>query len=251
LGNTPVTVDLLPYTGLGPGQGSYDFQVIYNGRTSATWRQDIAVDPLIVFRTTKVTSTYVGNAYYYNGGWQLFSSPSELMGGTENISPYGTKTADFKFGGTSGTYPTYTFYITGCDLTVGPPLFTITATAGDDGSVTPAEVTSVNSGGSQTYTITPNTGYHVADVLVDNSSVGAVTSYPFTNVTTNHTISASFEIDTYQLTVSSTTGGLISAPSSSPVTVDYGVATTITAAASPGYTFSGWTVVHQLPLHQT
>ena len=42
------------------------------------------------------------------------------------------------------------------------------------------------------FTITPDTGYHVADVLVDGASVGAVTSYPFTNVTANHTIAASF-----------------------------------------------------------
>ena len=40
------------------------------------------------------------------------------------------------------------------------------------------------------FTITPATGYHVADVLVDGSSVGARTSYTFTNVTANHTISA-------------------------------------------------------------
>ncbi len=36
IANTPATIDLLPYTGLGPGQGSYDFLVQYEGRTSAT-----------------------------------------------------------------------------------------------------------------------------------------------------------------------------------------------------------------------
>jgi hypothetical protein len=53
-------------------------------------------------------------------------------------------------------------------------------------------VTPVNYGATQAYTITPATGYHVADVLVDGVSAGAVTSYNFTNVTANHTISASF-----------------------------------------------------------
>ena len=70
----------------------------------------------------------------------------------------------------------------------------ITATSGANGSVTPAGVTVVSYGGSQTYTITPDSGYLILDVLVDGSSVGAVGSYPFTGVTANHTISASFAL---------------------------------------------------------
>ncbi len=54
----------------------------------------------------------------------------------------------------------------------------------------------MNYGASQTFTITPNTDYHVADVLVDGVSVGAVTSYTFSNVIANHTISASFALNT-------------------------------------------------------
>ena len=85
--------------------------------------------------------------------------------------------------------------------------YTITATAGANGSVTPAGVTTVNYGGSQSYAITPATGYHIADVLVDGSSVGAVTSYDFTNVTANHTISASFAINTYTITATAGANG--------------------------------------------
>ena len=47
-------------------------------------------------------------------------------------------------------------------------------------------------GSGQTYTITPAAGYKVADVLVDGKSVGALTTYTFTNVTASHTISATF-----------------------------------------------------------
>ncbi len=72
---------------------------------------------------------------------------------------------------------------------------TIAATAGTDGTITPAGTTTNNSGSSQSYTITANTGYHVADVLVDGGSVGAVSSYSFSNVTANHTISVSFAIN--------------------------------------------------------
>lgn len=70
--------------------------------------------------------------------------------------------------------------------------YNITATAGANGSISPNGSTSVNCGANQTYTITPDSGYAVDDVLVDGVSVGAVTSYTFNNVTDNHTISASF-----------------------------------------------------------
>jgi hypothetical protein len=73
-----------------------------------------------------------------------------------------------------------------------PPAFTITATAGANGSISPSGVVTVNSGDSKTFTITANTGYQIADVRVDGISAGAVSSYSFRNVTANHTISASF-----------------------------------------------------------
>jgi len=73
-----------------------------------------------------------------------------------------------------------------------PDTFTITATAGANGSISPSGVVTVSSGAGKTFTITANAGYQIADVLVDGSSVGAVSSYTFTNVTADHTISASF-----------------------------------------------------------
>jgi hypothetical protein len=70
--------------------------------------------------------------------------------------------------------------------------YTITATTGANGTIAPLGVTTVNYGSGQTYSITPNTGYHIADVLVDGGSVGAVGSYTFTNVTGNRTIRVDF-----------------------------------------------------------
>ena len=70
--------------------------------------------------------------------------------------------------------------------------YTITATAGEGGSITPAGEVSVKEGASQTFTITASEGYAIADVLVDGQSVGAVDSYTFENVTANHTIAALF-----------------------------------------------------------
>ena len=50
-------------------------------------------------------------------------------------------------------------------------------------------------GGSQTYSITPTLGYHVADVLIDGLSKGPVTTYTFSNIVANHTISATFSYE--------------------------------------------------------
>ena len=69
---------------------------------------------------------------------------------------------------------------------------TITASAGTGGSISPSGSTNVTHGGNQKYTITPDAGYEVADVIVDGKSVGAVTSYTFSNITQAHTITVTF-----------------------------------------------------------
>ena len=73
-----------------------------------------------------------------------------------------------------------------------PVYHTITASAGTGGSISPTGAYKVADGGSQAFTITPAANYLIHDVLVDGSSVGAVTTYPFTGVTGDHTIAASF-----------------------------------------------------------
>ena len=73
--------------------------------------------------------------------------------------------------------------------------YTITASAGTGGTIDPAGVVSVLPGASQSFNIAPNACYHVADVLVDGSSVGAVTTFAFDNIAASHTIDASFAPD--------------------------------------------------------
>lgn len=75
----------------------------------------------------------------------------------------------------------------------GVTAYTIEATAGSNGSISPSGKTAVVSGEDATFVITPDSGYRVADVLVDGKSVGAVRSYTFENVKANHTISVTFE----------------------------------------------------------
>jgi len=68
----------------------------------------------------------------------------------------------------------------------------LTASAGLNGSISPAGSFFRTRRASQTFTITPATGYHVSSVLVDGVSVGAVASYTLSNITASHTISATF-----------------------------------------------------------
>ncbi len=99
--------------------------------------------------------------------------------------------------------------------------FTVTASAGAGGSISPSGAQTLNAGSSASFTITPNTGYHIADVLVDGVSVGAVTSYQFSNLAAGHTIAASFAADqVVTLTVTSPNGGE-SLPAGIPVTVTW------------------------------
>ena len=70
--------------------------------------------------------------------------------------------------------------------------YTIKATAGAGGSISPSGNVSVREGGDQTFTITPDKGYAVANVKIDGKSIGAVKSYTFENVRSPHTIEAIF-----------------------------------------------------------
>ena len=85
---------------------------------------------------------------------------------------------------------------TGPAPTPTPKGHTISVTAGKGGAVSPKGQVSVTDGESMTFTITPDEGYEIREVKVDGTSVGAVESYTFTNVTGDHTIYAVFQVKT-------------------------------------------------------
>jgi hypothetical protein len=95
-----------------------------------------------------------------------------------------------------------------------PVLYSITATSDSNGTITPlgnppvSQASSgstiilsvtVNRGTSQSFTITPNAGYRVAEVKVDGVSVGSTGSFSFNNVTGNHVLSATFAVNAYSI----------------------------------------------------
>jgi len=75
-----------------------------------------------------------------------------------------------------------------------PLMHIITATAGNGGSISPSGPVAVIDGSSQSFTITPDVGNSIQDVAVDGVSQGAIGSYAFNNVTTDHTIVAYFTL---------------------------------------------------------
>jgi hypothetical protein len=120
--------------------------------------------------------------------------------------------------------------------------YTLTAGAGTNGSISPTGGINVNHGASQTFIITPNTGYRIAGVTVDGVAQGTPGSYSFSNVTAAHTIQATFAANpTYTLTVSKNgtgTGTVTNAPTGT--TFNAGTVVSLTAAADANSVFSGW-----------
>jgi len=148
-------------------------------------------------------------------------------------------------GGCSGTSLTSTVTMNGnvsVTATFTLKTYTITASAGANGSVSPSGTVAINYGANQTFTITPNTGYSIADVKVDGASVGKVSSHTFTNVTANHTLDASFTaIPSYTLTITKAGKGS-GTVTNNPTGTTFGAGTVVTLTATPNAnsTFGGW-----------
>ena len=197
--------------------------------------------------TAKTTYTITATA---GTGGSISPSGSTIMNQGVSQSYTITPNSGYKIasvtvdGASVGAVATYTFSNVSANHTIAATFsantYTITASAGTNGVITPSGTTTVNGGGSQTYTITPVTGYLIASVTVDGTSVGTVSSYTFSNVTANHTIAATFVIDPYTIAATAGTGGSIS-PSGS-VSVNYGASQSFTITPAANYKIASVTV---------
>ena len=111
--------------------------------------------------------------------------------------------------------------------------YTITASAGANGTISPSGAITIKHGRSITFTFTPIAHYHVGDVLVDGVSVGAPTSYTLSSVTASHTISVSFAIDVYPVNVVLSGLGTVTR-SPNQAGIPYHSILTLTAVMRPG-----------------
>ena len=163
IGTKTYTLTILRNSGTGGEATSYTLTFDTNGGS--------AIAPITQDYGTAITApadpTKTG---YTFAGWTP-AIPTTMP--AENL----TVTAQWRYngGGSSG----YSYY-------------TIKATAGTGGSISPSGSVSVREGRDQTFTITPDKGYAVSNVKIDGKSIGAVKSYTFENVRRTHTIEVIF-----------------------------------------------------------
>jgi hypothetical protein len=213
---------------MGPSISNYTFSYVYSDHT--------------------ITAFFTANYNYVL--WATCSSGGAISPYGGVAAPYGTdqtftffpetgyRLADVLVDGISvGLVDSYTFTYVFTDHSIiavfAPDGHTITASAGYGGTILPSGGVTVTGGADQTFDITPWPGYHILDVTLDGVSLGPVTSYTIQNVTADHTIQASFIINTYTITVSAGPGGTISPPG--PVTVTWGAYQTFIITPNPGY----------------
>ncbi len=112
--------------------------------------------------------------------------------------------------------------------------YTISSSAGANGGITPSGSTAILQGNDQTYAISANSGFVVDNVLIDGAPVGAMTSYTFTDVSANHTISATFKsVPPQTITASAGANGSISP--SGAVSVNAGTNQTFIISPNNGF----------------
>jgi len=98
--------------------------------------------------------------------------------------------------------------------------YKINTSASSNGRILPSGPVEVYSGSSQTFTIEPNQGHKIKDVKIDGTSVGAASSYTFTNVTQDHTIEATFEKEKKTTVIILKIGSAIMTVNGNPIKLD-------------------------------
>ncbi|GAB4365163.1 MAG: hypothetical protein Kow0042_04240 [Calditrichia bacterium] len=201
-------------TGQDIGNGKYFYPNYYSDHLAL-----FVGPPPVTPQFTLTASTGANGSISPSGAVVVFQGDDQ----TFTMTPIaGYEVADVLVDGVSvGAVSNYTFTNVTADHTIHatfqPQTFTITASAGAGGSISPTGAVPVTGGTDQTFTITPNTGYHVLDVLVDGVSVGALSIYTFGNVNADHTISASFALNVYNISAAAGSGGSITPAGNVPV----------------------------------
>ena len=174
--------DLLTFEGLAVGLG--DFTANGTNYTYTLQNDSGATSTLVTAVSGNGGSVSINGQDLSTGGSATVAIPNS--GTTDIVVKIGTKTYTLTILRNSGTggnegggSSSYSYY-------------TIKATAGAGGSISPSGNVSVREGRDQTFTITPDKGYAVSNVKIDGKSIGAVKSYTFENVRRTHTIEVIF-----------------------------------------------------------
>lgn len=214
-----------------------------------------------------------GGFYYKDKGRRFYIEASCNKGGT--VEPMGRIRVDqgssmaFSFAPNSGNEvkkvvvdgvekpatKSYAFANVQSDHTLyvefGKALPKITASAGEGGMISPNGEIAVEYNTDKSFTITPNDGYNIKDVIVDDVSQGAITSYTFRYVRSAHTIRSEFEKKTNVISASVSAGGKVetSGPAgkqtvtgSADIPVPYGETQSFSILPDAGYSVASVTV---------
>lgn len=156
---------------------------------------------------TITASATSGGTITPNGNVSVNSGSNQTFAFTPNI---GFKIDSVIVDGTNaGNVTSYTF----TNVTVAHLIkvyfsvlkFTISVTAGSNGTISPSGNLNVNYGDSARFIFTPNSGHKIDSVIVNNVSVGQVSFYTFKNITTNQSLKVVFAKTTW-------VGGLTNMP---------------------------------------
>ena len=244
--NSPSSTDTPVITKVtqGSAQDTVEIPATIAGRAIATVTENVfddSVECVIVPDGTEVSVPYsVGKITYQkdengtititevipgrdnNGENKLVSIP-ETIGGSEPVMSDDAK-EDMQ------DIPHTHHYVCGiCEIcNYSKAVYTIVATAGEHGSISPQGVVSVTEGESKSFTIVPAEGYEIDTITVDGNIVQVMTTYTFTDVQENHTIEAAFKQESQTPVV--TAPSITTQPGNA--TVKVGETATFTIAAS-------------------
>ena len=208
-----VTVDgtAVPASALND-DGTYTFANVSKSHTISVSFKPVVVPPV----TYTVTATAGANGTISPSGATSVTTGANQ---TFTVTPSaGYKVATVLVDGVAATLTnnayTFTDVLAAHTIAVtfaatAPTAYTINATAGAGGTITPSGATSVTAAANQTFTVTPSAGYKVATVLVDGAAATLTNgAYTFTNVTATHTIAVTFAVDVQKCSLTLSLSGL-------------------------------------------
>jgi type IV pilus assembly protein PilY1 len=215
-----------------PGNG-YTFQ--YDNNNNGMLDKSAQNDSSSYPSWLKLTKTLDGSDYTFKG---YFSTDGVTWTLIESVSRRSAQTLQdvglFVTSHQSGSPCEVRFEDYDTDNIPGTTTYTITATAGANGGISPAGVTEVSENDEPVYTVIPDPGYEVESVTVDSSTVTLTdNTYTFSPVTADHDIRASFSQLTYTVTASAGDHGSIS-PSGANV-ISYNEDITFDVTPNEGY----------------
>ena len=189
--------------------GKYINTIVFGGQISNTLYVDSGANFVVTY-TNK--AGYVLDSIYINGAYSA--------------------------GATADSISQYTFKNVRADSAIKVvykiTTYTITSNAGNGGSISPQGVSSVNYGATPRFTITPNTGYFIDSVLVNNTLVNSVNNtYTFDTIKSNQIIRVVFKLQTFSINAIAGNGGSISPQGIS--NVNYGATPSYTITPNTGY----------------